>query len=221
MALFSKKEEERNNGAPRAPPLPPMPPAPGQNANSIGSSEISKPSIETHNLSAPPIPGGNLDDIKAQVTGNNKNLTKQDSIREQPISQEELENEPTIDNEEEDSLFDFSELELQSPINADIPKTNEQEETQNDDSDNLALGFINNDTRRGIKGDSCFVTTQQFKSLLEIVENVKNKVKDASNTHLKLLDIKSEEDIEFENLRKDFQFIEDKLYELDNIIFEK
>ena len=65
-----------------------------------------------------------------------------------------------------------------------------------------------------------FVTTSQFKALLEIIENVKQKTKETSERHLRLLDIKSEEDIEYENLKKDFAFIEDKLYEVDTLIFE-
>ena len=53
------------------------------------------------------------------------------------------------------------------------------------------------------------------------VDKVKEKFKESSDIHLKLLDIKSEEDLEYENLRKNFQFVEEKLYEVDSLIFEK
>ncbi|MCA9459796.1 MAG: hypothetical protein KC589_02335 [Nanoarchaeota archaeon] len=85
------------------------------------------------------------------------------------------------------------------------------------------LNFVSNkDVKHKVEdNETYFLTTSQFKSLLEIVEAVKERVKVSSDTHLRLLDIKSEEDIEYENLRKDFQFIEDKLYEVDSIIFDR
>ena len=66
-----------------------------------------------------------------------------------------------------------------------------------------------------------FITTSQFKKLLEIIDNVKLKVKYSNDLYLKLADIKSEEDVEFENLRKSYIYIEEKLYELDKTIFEE
>lgn len=79
----------------------------------------------------------------------------------------------------------------------------------------------NHDSFRKKENENFFMTTQQFKAMMELVESVKSRVKDSSDRHLKLLDIKSEEDVEYENLRRDFQYVEDKLYELDSIIFNK
>jgi hypothetical protein len=64
-----------------------------------------------------------------------------------------------------------------------------------------------------------YVTTTQFKDLLDIVDSVKLKIKSTNELYLRLADIKSEEDIEFENLRKSFIFVEEKLYELDRVLF--
>jgi hypothetical protein len=221
MGLFSKGKEETKNDAPPVPPAAPgtlnAPPAPGvapmpEPARNI---TIQAPDEESNNLSAPPIPGGGLEEIKNEVA-----FKKHESAEKN--EETESEEETSTINDEEDSLFDFSELDVNAPINSsdnikeDIMGNN-SEEHKNISDENLS--FIKH--RHTPSKDTYFVTTSQFKSLLEIIEAVKNKIKDTSETHLKLLDIKAEEDIEFENLRKDFQFIEDKLYEVDSIIFEK
>jgi len=81
------------------------------------------------------------------------------------------------------------------------------------------------DFSRGNFGSSedevIYITTAQFKNMLEIIDNVRSRVKESAEKHTRLLDIKSEEDIEYENLRKDFQYIEDKLYEVDSLLFER
>ena len=101
------------------------------------------------------------------------------------------------------------------------PSYEESEEPIITSMDNVGHNDLSYSSKKVKKGDSSFLTTTQFKALLEIVDAVKNKVKDSSETHLRLMDMKAEEDIEYENLRKSFQFIEDRLYDLDGILFEK
>jgi hypothetical protein len=182
--------------------------------------EIPKPDEESNNLSAPPIPGGSLEEIKNEVAYKKSNAGTGNA--ENTSDENETEESAPAANDEEDSLFDFSELDVNAPVNSKMSLEEDIMDTKSKEHKDVAdvdLSFIKH--RQAPAKDTYFVTTSQFKSLLEIVEAVKNKVKDASETHLKLLDIKAEEDIEFENLRKDFQFIEDKLYEVDSIIFEK
>lgn len=222
MGLFSKSKEETKNDA------PPVPPAPQSNAPAPAPQapvEIQKPNEESNNLSPPPIPGGSLNDIKNEVSSKKDSKTANENEETDNNEETEDNEEKLTSNNEEDSLFDFSELDVNAPVNTqieadkDIINPNNETEQHKSAADDADMNFIKH--RHTPSKDTYFVTTHQFKSLLEIVEAVKNKVKDASETHLKLLDIKAEEDIEFENLRKDFQFIEDKLYEVDSIIFEK
>ncbi len=216
MGLFSSKDKNNNIGAAPMPPAPPAPPADKRK-------EISEPKSEVRNLSAPPMPGGNLEDIKQQVSSKPE-LPIEENFQKPQIQESESQNEEK-DSNLDDSLFDFSELDLESPIMNDNLESRTESEHQNEvvNEDNIhSSKFINNETHshKVSSNESYFVTTKQFKQLLEIIENVKNKVKEASETHLKLLDIKSEEDIEFENLRKDFQYVEDRLHEVDSIIFD-
>lgn len=65
-----------------------------------------------------------------------------------------------------------------------------------------------------------FIKTRQYQSLLESIEEVKSKIKNSYDTYLKLSELKTEEDIEVENLRKEFEEIESRLYKIDQILFE-
>jgi len=209
MGLFSRhKEEKVESKIPVAPPLPP-----------VGNVEDNSKNSNAENLVAPPIPTSQgLDDIKSQVTGSVEVSSPNETLVVQDSSNLEI----------DESLFDFSDIEENKNelSNVDISDFSEPQESSVTDSNlssNTNLSFMQSgkDYSKVSKEDTYFVTTSQFKSLLEIVESVKERVKNSSESHLRLLDLKSEEDIEYENLRKDFQFIEDKLYELDSIIFEK
>lgn len=227
MGFFSKHKKEEESTDTVAPP---------KSLSDLSSSESMNtppaPSSEdTGNIAPPPVPGSTLEDIKSQVSsvqgartpvGNSQNGMENNTQETAPQQDSSFD----ID----DSLFDMSDLETESNSNDNEEPSSPHEETPEfndttvDTNMNRSgnLNFIsskNHFSKPG--GDSYFVTTEQFKTLLEIIDSVKNKVKESSETHLRLLDIKSEEDIEYENLRKDFQFIEDKLYELDSIIFEK
>jgi len=220
MGLFNrhKTEEVKTN-------------APSQTSNALAAAvglDMNTPpeGQPSAKLTPPPTPGGTFDDIKSQVTSNTPPTTSQIPVA--PVAA------PTPESNEEDSLFDISDLELPQdeaqglnqsdsvePQEIEMPKRNESTvDTSLERSGDLSF-ISNKNVAAKISSSSYYVTTQQFRTLLEIVEAVKVRVKEASETHLRLLDIKSEEDIEYENLRKDFQFIEDKLYELDGIIFEK
>ena len=270
MGLFSKSKNDKNSSAPPAPPsAPPMPPSappmPSSNSsNSVGSSGNSvENSNNVGNMVPPPIPGGNLDGIKGVVASESNNFNMNNS-NNSPIgnnnnnnSQNSNNNNNIFDDFSDDSLFDFSDLNIPAPnassdrnTSLDLAsprqagnmyaRTNEYELPRNNNYDyplsrvnsepyeTSSQRLVNEDFIKNknygsvpIGSDNFFITTAQFKALLEIVESVKLKVKESTEKHLRLLDIKSEEDIEYENLRKDFQYIEDKLYEADSILFEK
>ncbi len=94
-----------------------------------------------------------------------------------------------------------------------------KEENQGDiNFSNMKENLMNE--KKKLKKDF-FVTTVQFKDLIDIVDYIKSKIKNSNDIYLRLTDLKSEEDIEYENLRKSFSFIEEKLYDLDKIIFNE
>ena len=231
MGLFSKHKTQEDNIAPAAP-------APSLNSssnNDLGS--VAPPSLDLNSppisevpkgssLSAPPLPGG-LNDIKEQVSSSSSPSLSEDETSN-TMNNVSSEDESNFSN---DSLFDMfdvgdSQEDFSGSSSSSSKSENKTSETLSyveptDTSmkrmDSLNFTRNSSDSER----DTCFLTTSQFKALLEIVESVKSKVKNSTELHLRLMDMKSEEDIEYENMRKNFQFIEDKLYELDNILFEK
>ena len=101
-----------------------------------------------------------------------------------------------------------------------FPKLDEKfggEELNMDDVEEL--NFIKNKDVIKAHKDEHFITTTQYKTMTALIEKVRDKINKANETHLKILDIRAEEDIEFENLRKDFLFVEKKLYEVDGLVF--
>jgi len=218
MGLFSNKKEEKKE-------MPAMP-APSTSPNGPNLSVPPKDDIsDAGKLVSPPMPGSkNLEDIKALVTSSPNQEMKQPEIKEESTK---------IDDIDSESLFDLSEIDFPEPgiekSNTDSIESNKTQEklTSNDSTidTNLEtpekLNFIAGRRNNKNTDASVFVTTSQFKAMLEIIDQVKNRVKETSELHLRLMDIKAEEDIEYENLRKSFQFIEDKLYEVDSLIFEK
>ena len=248
-------QESGNKDTPMPPPpgassSSQAPPAPGSQGaptpGSMGAQDSGSPS--TGNLQAgmpePPTPSSEgINDIKNQIssTQGSQGAQASGSMEAQgsslqgsqppgPTGTSESGNTESMasSNEDEiDSLFDFSDLDSQLPgdndssqeQNTTLPATQEEKTKNHSEED---LRFVKTqDSHKNSTNESLYITTAQFKSLLEIVEEVKNKAKDSADRHLRLLDIKSEEDIEYENLKKDFAFIEDKLYEVDNLIFEK
>lgn len=225
MDFFKKNKDEKSNLPPAPMPPVPMPPVP-TNTNGLNGAptDLLK---QSPSLSAPPIPSRNsFDDIKSQVVS---------GMQERPIAMQQISNGNSNDqnNLSEDSLFDFSTLDIHDDASSGVSlqDTNISSSSFSDSPDVVDpnarntehLKFIGNRNKFGKSGqtDSLYVTTSEFKTFLELVEQVRNRVKDSSDRHLRLLDIKSEEDTEYENLRRDFQYIEDKLYEVDSLIFDK
>lgn len=224
MGLFGNKKEEKKDI--------PAPPAPSAVNNASAPESSGSNSV----LSAPPMPktNGSFDDIKSQVTSSAtpEESTHKPSALEQSVSSSndistnvqggisEEKSETSFDSGDDDSLFDFSSLDVDGvDDNSSHEEVSSILESHQDHGE--SPNFIRNTHLRKHVSEDFFVTTSQFKGFLEIIDSVKDRVKDSSERHLRLLDIKSEEDIEYENLRKDFQFIEDKLYEIDSLIFEK
>ena len=139
-----------------------------------------------------------LNDFDIDENSNSNDTSNVDLAPEKEMSEEEVKANLNIEEATQESLEDTSNNE-----NLDI----DREYTFSKSSKTSDKEF--------------FITTSQFKKLLEIIDNVKLKVKHSNDLYLKLADIKSEEDIEFENLRKSYIYIEERLYELDKTIFEE
>ncbi len=152
MALFGKKKEEI--GA-----MPPMPPAPPQVGNGIAvpaapTGNIPEPVRSIDSLSTPPVPGGSLVDIKAEVAQKPRTPGVPSQLPELPQvpgvpdldSPAALDEDMSLDSVQslkteldedkilsDDSLFDFSELETQmanrSDESSDVPVAGESGES--------------------------------------------------------------------------------------------
>ena len=148
----------------------------------------------------------------------------------------------TSKDDKEEDLFNLNDFDInQEGDSKDTKMTSEIERGEKEDGSSLTNENINQDKLEDtidtenleinkeytfsknpkVSEKEFFITTSQFKKLLEIIDNVKLKVKHSNDLYLKLADIKSEEDVEFENLRKAYIYIEERLYELDKTIFEE
>jgi hypothetical protein len=228
MGLFNNKDKQAS-----APPAPGMPPAPNAALPTPPAPETSNEIVSSPGLPTPPLPGASLEDIKQQVS-NSEEIHPSNELAELPspmppsteMAPMEKQSSSSNNDDELDSLFDISDLELPESDDpeehlepeANLALTHEEHNQEVKESDSNVEFIAHHKELNETK--PFFVTTSQFKGLLEIIENVKQKTKESSERHLRLLDIKSEEDIEYENLKKDFAFIEDKLYEVDTLIFE-
>jgi hypothetical protein len=210
---------------------PGMPPAPGMDAPATENTLSEIP--DGSNLTPPSLPGSGLDDIKSQVVGDMPVVESSNELpQKQEIDNSAFETPEISSDEDLFNMFKVEDSELAStpePAQATLPSTVMEQEKQEDDSytpqaiethtsNDVALNF---ETKKVSKKDeTIFLTTTQFKALLEVVDSVKGKIKTSTETHLKLMDMKAEEDVEYESLRRNFQFIEDKLHDLDGILFD-
>lgn len=233
MGFFNKENKTSTSGTalPPAPPSPnamPAPPAASTSTEMAPAPSMGLPQEQVPGLPTPPMPGASLDDIKSQVSNGISQAPEPPvaSVQESaPVtSDEDSSSSLNQEDDELDSLFDISDLELPEDSSQDV---NDEHQISDDSTDDVSQKTSNSAQSQFIahhreieEAKPFFVTTSQFKSLLEIIEGVKQKAKESSERHLRLLDIKSEEDIEYENLKKDFAYIEDKLYEVDTLIFE-
>ena len=214
-------------------PAPGMPPAPGMDAPAPMGAENTLSEIpDGSNLTPPSLPGSGLDDIKSQVVGDMPELEDSNEMpQKQEIDNSAFETPEISSDEDLFNMFKVDDSELtQSAAPASLPSDmHEQENEQEDDSyvpetiethtsNDVALNFETKTVSK--KDETIFLTTTQFKALLEVVDSVKSKIKTSTETHLKLMDMKAEEDVEYESLRRNFQFIEDKLHDLDGILFD-
>jgi hypothetical protein len=212
MGLFSKPKQ--NSSMPPAPSMP-LPAAPAMPKPTV---DLSRPPVVDSSMQrvpmAPPLPEDSLREVKWQVGAPSPISLPEPSDfgGEIPV--------PAMSQSSDEGLFDLSDLSMDG---LESPAQEQQQVSQMQQSQSAMqqLTYAPNKHSRKVSNEPYYVTTAQFKRMLEIVEEVKVKVKETSEIHLRLMDIKSEEDIEYENLRKNFQFIEDKLYEVDSIIFEK
>ena len=216
MGLFSKHKNQES-----APPKEPE--APKEDVQAKESQMLSNmPEVpQGANLSPPPLPGGSsLDGIKSEISPSAPQMPESSSDSEQSQT------EPS--GSSDDELFNM--FDIDSPLDSNPSETSQDNEHSLEDKGSKMfdieqpseLSFVKSHRESNpLSIHSKFLTTSQFKAMLELVEGVKSKVRDSTETYTRLMDIRSEEDIEYENLRKSFQFIEDKLYELDNILFEK
>lgn len=242
MGLFSKDKKTEESAMPPMPPapqsetpatgngLPPAPaPAPAQPGQPAPPQPQQDQTIPVGSSLVPPaLPGGSLDEIKSQVVGNEPSTPTAEPIPEIPSKPENVYSPTEISTDED--LFDMFQVEdeelPQTPTETtSLDKSVKQMELsdleEQDDplmEHETQLNFESNPPK---SSESKFLTTSQFKALLEVVDSVKGKIKNSTETHIRLMDMKAEEDAEYEMLRKNFQFIENKLYELDGILFEK
>lgn len=242
MGLFGKKKENKEDlGAVKnqikSGQQPPAPPTPGQSNQQSGSNTQAPPSAppspnqgnqsqgtapsssQASNMSMPQPPSMGNSGQQSQAAGQQSQTqqsTQATGQQTQAPSQPQQQQSGSSKKESDENLFDLSDLDLGlENFTQEESKQGSQEatDTQMEDS-----SFEK--PSKNIQDQPVFITTEQFKKVLEHVEFVKNKVKVSSDTYLRLMDIKAEEDIEYENLRKEFQTMEEKLYEIDNILFE-
>jgi hypothetical protein len=182
------------------------------------------------NLTPPSLPGSGLEDIKSQIVGDMLTSTsspltpKKEEIDNSAFQSPEISSEDDLFN-----MFKVDDSEISEPthgykseikydFNTESTKPDIPEIIETHTSNDVTLNFETKTISK--KDETIFLTTTQFKALLEVVDSVKTKIKTSTETHLRLMDMKAEEDVEYESLRKSFQYIEDKLHNLDEILFE-
>ncbi len=216
-------------------PAPGMPPAPGMDAPApapAGAENTLSDVPEGSNLTPPSLPGSGLDDIKSQVVGDMETPETSDAMPEkQEIDNSAFETPEISSDDDLFNMFKVEDSEIAEPKQKALPLHDRFEEESEPQEESYAPETIDTHTRNDValsfetkkvskKDETIFLTTTQFKALLEVVDSVKSKIKTSTETHLKLMDMKAEEDVEYESLRKNFQFIEDKLHDLDGILFD-
>lgn len=235
MPMFGKKKEDEmplppspSSGALQdikeeisSPPQPPMP------SDSGATPAPQPPSLNA----APAIP------MLSQEMGTPAPMPPQAAPPQQVMPSTEVKT-PELNTAESDSLFNLDDFELP---NLDDPELMNDVESLDDHDDQISSQHVaaasvpdssassvdydvhvSKSRRLNVpKNDTFFLTTTEFKTLLDKVDQVKDRIKDSSQRHMKIMGIKAEEDIEIETMRKDFQFIEEKLYEIDSTIFDR
>lgn len=231
-----------NPGVTSPPPMPqppsaavsgsaaPVPPSPPGMSSPPSSSPQSQPMGTQANIQNPPSPsqtGGNprsvldeslfnLEDFELPDLSDIDSITHQDSnpLQEPTDSSQEGKKE---DNSNSPAALNRTNHEL-SHHNSVVRESLHLGSSMGYSSEN---NFMPTKGLSHAKQDTYFLTTTEFKHLLELIDAVKDRVKISTQRHMKITSVKAEEDIEYENMKKDFQFIEDKLYEVDSTIFDR
>ena len=235
--------------APLAEPSIPMAPSMPNNATPVqgglsappvGTNASSTPEMpqvpEGSNLTPPSLPGGSLDEIKKQVVGpesSDSNFQNSPTPSEYINKVEKVEDtsnsfsNPEIASDDDlFNMFKVDDNEINNTPSENNSKLTPKQEIEDEEPEPIDTTLehsteLNFESKSKNKSETQFLTTTQFKALLEVVDSVKDRIKASTETHLKLMDMKAEEDVEYESLRKNFQFVEDKLYDLDSILFEQ
>ena len=151
-------------------------------------------------------------EFKESITKNDLNLNPIENLEPQQIQKDESEeienfkNEKIGDLDMSNSLFDFPD---EKDYGLEIEKKSRQIEPQK--KFNIIQEQFKNHKY-------FFMTTNQCKDYLEILDNIRKVLKESSKNCAKLIEMKKSEEEELENLKKNFSKIENKFYEIDSII---
>ena len=231
MSIFGKKKEEQ-------PPMPPMPPGPSNGLNEI-KEEISaapQPPLppQLNEVGMPPAPVSSEPSIPpvnssmelpSAPTPVSSELPDFEKSSMPPVNLESSQSMPS-ESSNSDDLFNLDDFELPD-LETSLDSQNVENAAEESISSHSSQKLVNHGEFMPTKGlsttkeDTYFLTTTEFKHLLEQIDSVKSRIKTTTQRHMRIMSIKAEEDIELESLRKDFQFIEDKLYEVDSTIFDR
>ena len=170
----------------------------------------------------------NLEDFELPDLNDLDSINHQDSASLSSFNQEDIregENKGVNNSNNAQTNGEFS---RRSSLSNDFSNSHSREDINKSmHRHHLNSQFVHNSDFMPTKGlshskdDTYFLTTNEFKHLLELIDLVKDRIKTSGQRHMKITSIKAEEDIEYDNIKKDFQFIEDKLYEVDSTIFDR
>lgn len=236
MSIFGKKKEDQL-------PMPPMPPGPSNGLNEI-KEEISAPpqpplppQLNEIGMPPAPTPMSSVPDTPMPQVNSSMELPSAPTPMGQEFPVPETQVMPSTPLEmpqnisvgntsNSDDLFNLDDFELPD-LETSLDSQTVEESVNEPISSHSTQKVMSHGEFMPTKGlstskeDTYFLTTTEFKHLLEQIDSVKSRIKTTTQRHMRIMSIKAEEDIELESLRKDFQFIEDKLYEVDSTIFDR
>ena len=161
-------------------------------------------------------PAGAQSNQFSQSANDNLQNSQQIPIDKMGNSNQQNMSQPSNSMDSDDFLFDFPTTSRESLQLSQEQKLKNVSNKKNEKD----FSFSENDNLS--QSESPFyIASQEYEKLLEIIKSVKDKVKKGSDVYLKLLDIKAQEDVEYDNLQKTFSYIEEKLYDADTLIFER
>jgi hypothetical protein len=205
MGLFSKKKKEEE--------LPPI-------TDLVTESKKQNEGLQTNNKTN----RVNQDEVAEQDTSSlNKNRGEDSDLFNLDDFKDDSQ---VVENIKEDNKTNPNQNLDENQSFQNNPLENSEEEEENVENQEVTvneekLDFIEEREKRKPMKKDFFITTDQFKDILEKLDSIKTKIKSSGDFYLKLTDVKAEEEIEYENLRKNFSYIEDHCLELEKIIYEE